>query len=96
MNPSEYITLVQVVVGSIVGTASIVWVSAWWLSKKFSETKESIYKKIDILGDNIIRKLEYHEQHDDERFQEVRNNIWDIRVRNAARDGLIPLETKDK
>lgn len=88
MNPSDWITVAQIIFGAIIGTALFVWASAWWLAKKFSGVEGTLFKKIDALEDNILRKLEYHERHDDERFSQVRNEVWDIKVRNAARDGL--------
>lgn len=96
MNPSDWITLGQILAGAILGTASIVWMSAWWLSKKFSETKSGLYDKIDNLEDNIVKKLEYHEKHDDDRFSQIRNEVWDIRIKNAAREGLNTPRRREK
>lgn len=95
MNPSDWITVGQIIASLILGTASIVWVSAWWLSKQFSATRTLIYDKIDTLEANIVAKLEYHERNDDDRFKEIRNDITDIRVRNAARDGYTTLIKKN-
>lgn len=40
-------------------------------------------------------KLDYHEKHDDSRFNDLKqdiysvtNDVWALRVRNAAREGL--------
>lgn len=67
-----------------------VWSLAWWFSRKFDETKDVIYNKIDELERSIVSKLEYHERHDDQRFGQIKDDIWDIRIRNAARDGVLP------
>lgn len=83
---------------SIVGTTTVilstiigaVWYMASWLSKRFDEIK----KYSSDMADKIISKLEYHERHDDERFSEVRNDIWEIRLRNAAHDGRRVLDQK--
>lgn len=50
---------------------------------QFLSLRNLIFK----VKDDIIGKLEYHERHDDQRFQEIRNDVWEIRVRNAALDG---------
>lgn len=81
--------------GEVVGLASLilaivgsVWTLAWWLSNKFNSIMATFYKKIDEVGVMILDKLEYHERHDDARFMSINNDLWNIRVRNAARDGL--------
>lgn len=48
----------------------------------------SLRTLISKVKDEILAKLEYHERHDDSRFANIRNDITDIRVRNAARDGV--------
>jgi len=63
-----------------------VWSLAWWLNGHFN----NIRKDVTLLGKEILDKLEYHERHDDTRFSQLRDDIWDIRVRNAAIDKTIP------
>src|SRR5882672_4290738 len=87
MNFSEWLTLVGLVGGgifSILGWS--IWAS-WWLSKQFAQTRQLVWDRGNILQSGIEAKLEYHEQHDDKRFAAVTNDLWAIRVRNAARDG---------
>jgi hypothetical protein len=69
----------------IVAISGSVWSMAWWLNGHFN----SIRKDFSSLAKEIIDKLEYHERHDDTRFSQIRDDIWDIRVRNAAVDGNI-------
>lgn len=85
---SEYTPVITFVLSCIGGLLTLGWVAAWWVSKKFDEVHDNIDSKVDNLEKNIISKLEYHERHDDDRFAEIRNAVWDIRVRNAAVDGL--------
>lgn len=75
-------------VGVMVTVAGSVWTLAWWLSGHFS----AIRKDIIALGKELLDKLEYHERHDDQRFSQVRDDIWDMRVRAAASEGLIPVK----
>lgn len=78
-------------IGLIASVAASVWSLAWWLNGHFN----TIRKDVVALGKEILDKLEYHERHDDTRFAQVREDIWDIRIRNAAADGLIkPAKTK--
>lgn len=76
--------------GVIVTIAGSVWSLAWWLSGHFN----SVRKEIILLGKELIEKLEYHERHDDTRFSQIRDDITDIRVRNAASDALLVLREK--
>lgn len=58
-----------------------------WINKQFSNLRTFVYDKMDKLEEAILTKLEYHERHDDRRFSDISNDIWEIRVRNAAIDG---------
>ena len=75
------ISVLFVILGSV-------WGHSLWLSKQFASLRELIYLKVDQLESNFIQKLEYHERHDDARFQEMHNNIWEMKLRNAAQ-GLL-------
>lgn len=66
-----------------------VWGHSLWLSKQFASLRELIYHKVDQLENNFIQKLEYHERHDDNRFSDLQNDIWEMRLRNAAAKGII-------
>lgn len=88
MNQIPDVIAVALAVGIFVG--GTVWALAWWLSGQFSEVRALVYQQMSSVKTNILDKLEYHEKHDDARFADLRNDLWDIRVRNAAKDGLIP------
>lgn len=87
------VILVGLAVGVFVG--GTVWALAWWLSGQFSDIRSFVYQQINRVEQAILGKLEYHEKHDDTRFANVRNDIWDIRVRNATKDGLTPLVSRE-
>lgn len=88
------VIFVGLAVGVFVG--GTVWALAWWLSSKFAEILNFVYAQTTRIEQTILNKLEYHEKHDDARFGGIRNDLWDIRVRNAAKDGLTPLSVRDK
>lgn len=90
MDYSQAIQLFTFVVGLVGALLVAGWGAATFLNRKFGTLDDSIDEKIGSLEKNIIHKLEYHERHDDERFSEIRNAVWDIRLRNAARDRDIP------
>lgn len=76
-----------------------VWSLAWWLSGQFTAIRSLIYSTAEKTTLGIMSKLEYHEKHDDQRFialgdqiQNVRDVMWDMRVRQAAKDGTPPLK----
>lgn len=64
---------------------STVWTLAWWLSRQFSNVKAIVFSKLEKMEETIKNQLEYHEKHDDDRFAEIRNDIWSIRLENATR-----------
>ena len=35
---------------------------------------------------NILDKLEYHEKHDDSRFDDLNKEIWDVKIRLASKN----------
>ena|SRR5688500_4796158 len=80
--------------GIIAGTSASVWGLAWWLSGKFSEFNKNFFTHMDVMKKEITTKLEYHEKHDDSRFSEIRNDIWQMRVDDAARNAAIVLVDK--
>ena len=96
MNPSDWVPLVGLASSTLIIIISAVWGFSIWIGKKFDSTKDFFSEKIEKLETNIIKKLEYHERHDDERFADIKNDVWDIRVRNAARDGLTPLRSNER
>lgn len=63
----------------IVAISGSVWSMAWWLNGHFN----SIRKDFLLLGKEIIEKLEYHEKHDDQRFADITNSLWEIKLRQA-------------
>lgn len=60
---------------------------AWWLSAQFNNQRDMFFAKLGVMQALILDKIEYHERHDDRRFSEVREDVLDIRLRNAAIDG---------
>lgn len=62
---------------------------SWWLSSRFTEMRKEVYSRLETMQEKILNKMEYHERHDDSRFGAILNDLWAIRVRNAARDGII-------
>lgn len=93
--------LVAVIGALIAATATIVI----YFNDSLSKNTTLLYAAIEKVTTTIITKLEYHEQHDDIRFAQIidRNNatfkeqsdrIWNIELRNAAKDGVLPHEYK--
>lgn len=77
------VILVGLAVGVFVG--GTVWALAWWLSGQFSEVRNLVYAQMN----RILEKLEYHEKHDDVRFGQLREDLAEIRIRNAAKDTVM-------
>lgn len=91
-----------IAVGTLVASTGTL---VWFVSAQFSSNRSLMWKAITEASDKIITKLEYHERHDDERFDQmakdvasryntINNRIWNIELRNAAKDGMLPTEHK--
>lgn len=66
-----------------------VWSLAWWLSGKFSEIRNLVFTTAEKTREVLLNKLEYHERHDDDRFSQIREDLGEIRIRNAAKDTMM-------
>jgi hypothetical protein len=94
--------LVSVLVGAVVSLIGallgFLWSVTAWISKQFATNRELVYDKFEQLQKFITDKIEYHEKHDDERFDavakeltvmrsDISRDIWELRLRNAMVDG---------
>ena len=88
---------VAIAVATAVFVGGFVWGLAWWLSGQFSSMRTLVYEQSNKIAEVILAKLEYHEKHDDSRFEDVRRDIWEIRVKQASNSSNIrELEKKDR
>lgn len=90
MNYTDLMTLGSLSLSTIAAIGGLVW----FISNQFSKIRSLVYEsrqhlseRIETTENKILAKLEYHERHDDQRFAAVTNDLWTIRVRNAAIDG---------
>ena len=89
-------SIIITVVSFLAGLATFVGSLVWWLAGQFKTLGDLIFK----VKDDILSKLEYHEKHDDQRFLECKtdlqmfkNDIWELRLRNATQDGVNNVST---
>lgn len=79
---------VQVV--GIAGSIATVLVGiTWWLSRQFSNQTDRFFTRMDALFEKLTNKLDYHEKHDDKRFSEIREDLSELRIRNAYIDAKL-------
>lgn len=82
--------------GMALATFGSIMTSTWflqsWLNRQFGDTRRLVYEKTDQLTKMFSDKLEYHEKHDDQRFTDINNNIWMLRLRTAAFDPRINIK----
>lgn len=74
--------MISVATGIFVGGS--VWGLAWWLSGQFSTIRDLVYEQISKTGEAILEKLEYHEKHDDSRFEDIKRDLWEVKLRQAG------------
>lgn len=77
---------IVIALGAFIG---VIITSVLWLSRQFAALRVLVYEKTEQLKEFIIDKIEYHEKHDDRRFHDIRNDVWAIKLRNAAIDGQV-------
>lgn len=63
-----------------------IWGIFKWVNSQLKLTVNMILDKMDKLQAALVSKVEYHEQHDDKRFESVSNELWAIKIRNASID----------
>lgn len=91
--------LLSVVAGFVITIIGAVATCAIWISRQFAITNTLVFNKAEQIKEFILDKLDYHERHDDVRFQQmakdllltkdqITKDLWELRVRNAAFDGL--------
>ena len=81
--------LILGMVGTGMGIGLTIWRFAVWLQTQFTDIKDMVHKRLSELESKVINKIEYHEKHDDHRFAEIHNEIWQLKVLDAARNGAI-------
>lgn len=92
MSIPEIPTVMLEIAGLFLTIFGAIWSLAWWLSGKFTFLQNLIYTTAEKTTNSIMSKLEYHEKHDDARFNNVsnqissvNNDIWEIKLRNASK-----------
>lgn len=76
------VIMVGIAVGVFVG--GTVWGLAWWLSGQFSTIRHLVYELVNKAENSIVSKLEYHEKHDDARFEDIKRDIWEVKLRAVS------------
>ncbi len=82
-------TLDLAAAGIIVTVISAVSTLTWWLSGQFSTLKNVVFEKLGLTEKVILDKIEYHERHDDSRFAQIREELSELRIRNATKDAMM-------
>jgi len=77
----------------VFGTGMVILTTLWrfaiWIQQQFNSVKEYVDKRFTELETKVVNKIEYHEKHDDHRFSEIHNEIWQLKVLDAARSGIV-------
>lgn len=85
---SDWLTIIGYISGAVISVGVTVASMSWWLSRQFSNTNNLIDAKLEKLQTILVGKMEYHERHDDQRFSDLRNEIFTLQLKEAAREGL--------
>ena len=69
---------------------------AWFLHGQIASLKDYVNTQVEKVKQTFIEKLEYHERHDDKRISDLVDDIWELRLRYAAVEGLILKPAKSR
>jgi len=72
---------ITIFMSTLISVGTLTWLAAG----QFSAVRSLVYSQTE----KIVEKLEYHERHDDKRFQMMADDVWAIKVRNAAKDTVM-------
>lgn len=76
MEATSWIALGGVVLAFVTAVFGGIWKQSNVITQQFSELKDLINDKIS----SVLTKLEYHEKHDDQRFNRISDDIWMMRL----------------
>ena len=80
----------------IIAIVGSVGTLAGWMAKKFSSMERLVFDRSENTQKMLIDKLEYHERHDDKRFELVTTGLWEIRLNQALGKKVVDQETIDR
>ncbi len=84
----------------VLGAGMIILTSMWkfstWISEQFSSMKDYVNDRISDLENKVIDKIDYHERLDNNRFSNIHNEIWELKVLDATRNGAMLKNAKTK
>jgi hypothetical protein len=73
---------------------SAVWGHAIWLSTRFATISKEMDNRFEKLLATLTAKIEYHERHDDRRFAQINDGLWEIRLQSAIQTGSLVAQKK--
>jgi uridine kinase len=85
---------IMIAIATAIFVGGSVWGLAWWLSGQFTTLRSLVHEQITKTEAVILSKLEYHEKHDDSRFDDIKRDIWDVKLRAAANSTRLNDEIK--
>lgn len=74
---------IMIAIATAIFVGGSVWGLAWWLSGQFSTIRSLVYETATKTVEALQAKLEYHEKHDDSRFDDLKRDIWEMKIRSA-------------
>lgn len=79
---------IATIVGIIIAVVGAAFAQSQRIDRQFSNTREFVSKRVDDVKEYFTQKLDYHERHDDQRFANINDNIWSLRVDHATQTAL--------
>lgn len=80
-------------IGLLIAVVSGVLIPLFLMSRdvknKYENMNIKLAEKLENVFNRIVQKFEEHEKEDDRRFENIKDEIWQFKVLNAAKDGVI-------
>lgn len=76
----EFLPTLSIIITVVGATGTL----SWWLASQFRDVRNLVYNKTEQLQNFLLTKMDAHEKHDDKRFEDLNDDLWDVRIRLAA------------
>lgn len=81
-NFSDTLTIAGIIVSGLISIGTL----TWWLAGQFTSLRAFVELKVNQVEQALSDKIEYHERHDDQRFNDLNNRLWELKLQSIVLD----------
>lgn len=79
-------------VSTVIAVILSVFASQWRLTNFITTKIDAVLERVDRFKEELLDKLQYHERHDNKRFEDIRNNLFAIQLAAARKDQCLDVK----